>query len=65
MMRGAGEAVCTSIHECILDLYVSGRIGGSMRKFHLLRFITDLIFFIFFGLLFENIVSGIMIDTFV
>jgi hypothetical protein len=46
-------------------LYVSGRIGGSMKKFHLLRFITDLIFFIFFGLLFENIVSGIMIDTFV
>lgn len=35
-----------------------------MEKFKFVRFITDLIFFIFFGLLFENIVSGTMIDTF-
>jgi hypothetical protein len=28
------------------------------------RFTTDLIYFIFFELLFSNIVSGIMIDTF-
>lgn len=29
-----------------------------------MRFMTDLIYFVFFGLLFGNIVSGIMIDTF-
>jgi len=29
-----------------------------------MRFLTDLIYFVFFGLLFGNIVSGIMIDTF-
>lgn len=63
-MKEAGSESCDSILGCILDLYVSGTIGGSMEKFKFVRFITDLIFFIFFGLLFENIVSGIMIDTF-
>lgn len=35
-----------------------------MEELKLSRFLTDLIYFIFFGLLFGNIVSGIMIDTF-
>ena len=47
-----------------MDLYVSGTIGGSVEEFQFVRFMTDLIYFIFFGLLFGNIVSGIMIDTF-
>ena len=29
-----------------------------------MRFTTDMVYFIFFDLLFSNIVSGIMIDTF-
>lgn len=43
---------------------MSGTIGGSVEELKLTRFMTDLIYFIFFGLLFGNIVSGIMIDTF-
>ena len=64
MMKEAGPEACDSIYGCILDLYVSGTIGGSVESFKPLRFVTDLIYFIFFGLLFGNIVSGIMIDTF-
>ncbi len=55
---------CDGIIFCILDLYVSGTIGGSVEELKFTRFVTDLIYFVFFGLLFENIVSGIMIDTF-
>lgn len=64
MMKEAGSDACDSILMCILDLYVSGTIGGSMDTFTTVRFATDLIYYIFFGLLFGNIVSGIMIDTF-
>lgn len=64
MMSAAEESSCDSILGCILDLYVSGTIGGSVESFQIVRFGTDLIYFIFFGLLFGNIVSGIMIDTF-
>lgn len=64
MMKEAGPDACYSILGCILDLYVSGTIGGSVDNFKPIRFVTDLIYFIFFGLLFGNIVSGIMIDTF-
>lgn len=56
--------MCEGILPCILDLYVSGTIGGSVDELKLMRFLTDMIYFVFFGLLFENIVSGIMIDTF-
>lgn len=64
LMREAGPDSCDSIIGCILDLYVSGTIGGSMESFNFMRFVTDLIYYIFFGLLFGNIVSGITIDTF-
>ena len=55
---------CTTILECVVALYISGEIGGSMDEFKFVRFSSDLIYFIFFGLLFGNIISGIMIDTF-
>lgn len=58
------KEMCDGIVFCILDLYVSGTIGGSVEELKFMRFVTDLIYFVFFGLLFENIVSGIMIDTF-
>lgn len=64
MMKEAEEGGCDSIVECILYLYVSGNLEGSMQQFQFVRFITDLVYFIFFGLLFGNVVSGIMVDTF-
>ena len=45
-------------------MYISGTINGGMQKFAPLRFAYDLIYFMFFGLLFQNIISGIVIDTF-
>lgn len=64
MMSSKEDEACVGIMECILDLYVSQTIAGSMQQFQLGRFITDLVYFVFFGLLFGNIVSGIMIDAF-
>lgn len=46
------KEMCDGIIFCILDLYVSGTIGGSVQQLKFTRFITDLIYFVFFGLLF-------------
>jgi hypothetical protein len=56
--------MCTDWLSCILDLYISGTINSSTVNFLPSRFAFDLIYFIFFGLLFGNIVSGLMTDTF-
>ena len=64
MMSSKEDQACVGVLQCILDLYVSQTIAGSMEEFQLGRFVTDMIHFIFFGLLFGNIVSGIMIDAF-
>ena len=50
--------------SCLLSLQVSGAIGESMETFEMERFIYDMIYLIFFGLLFGNIISGIMLDAF-
>lgn len=49
---------------CLMALYVSGVINETMDTFEMQRFIYDTIYAIFFGLLFGNIISGIMIDAF-
>ncbi len=56
--------MCQNIFECILQLFVSGAIAETMDKFELVRFTYDTIYGIFFGILFSNIVSGIMLDAF-
>lgn len=48
----------------MITLITSGVIGNSMSKWDPVKFIFDTLYFVFFGLLFTNIVSGIMIDTF-
>lgn len=48
----------------MITLTTSGVVGESMSKWDPVKFILDMIYFVFFGLLFTNIVSGIMIDTF-
>jgi hypothetical protein len=58
------QDVCTNWVDCILDLYISGTINSSSIDFQTSKFILDLVYFIFFGLLFGNIVSGLMTDTF-
>ena len=56
--------MCDGMVGCILDLYVSGTIVETMDKFEISRFTYDMIYIIFFGLLFGNIVSGIILDAF-
>lgn len=58
------EKLCDSMLSCLLSLQVSGAIGESMETFEMERFIYDMIYLIFFGLLFGNIISGIMLDAF-
>lgn len=56
--------MCTGIVNCILALFVSGAISETMEKFEIVRFGYDMIYGIFFGLLFSNIISGLMLDAF-
>ena len=48
----------------MITLITSGVIGNSMVHWDPLKFFFDMTFTVFFGLLFTNIISGIMIDTF-
>jgi inositol 1,4,5-triphosphate receptor type 1/inositol 1,4,5-triphosphate receptor type 3 len=48
----------------MITLITSGVIGNSMTEWDPIKFCFDMIYVIFFGLLFTNIISGIMIDTF-
>ncbi|KAM3147677.1 hypothetical protein pb186bvf_000005 [Paramecium bursaria] len=55
---------CDSLITCMITLITSGVIGNSMVHWDPLKFFFDMTFTVFFGLLFTNIISGIMIDTF-
>ena len=58
------EDRCKSVLKCLITLLTSGVIGQSMKVWDPEKFFYDTIYFVFFGLLFTNIISGIMIDTF-
>jgi hypothetical protein len=47
-----------------MDLYVAGVISETTGAFESTRFLYDLIYITFFGLLFGNIVSGIILGAF-
>jgi inositol 1,4,5-triphosphate receptor type 1/inositol 1,4,5-triphosphate receptor type 3 len=58
------EETCDSIITCMITLITSDVIGNSMTQWDPLKFFFDMMYTVFFGLLFTNIISGIMIDTF-
>ncbi|CAD8065958.1 unnamed protein product [Paramecium primaurelia] len=58
------EEHCETLISCMITLVTSGVIGTSMSKWDFVKFCYDTLYFVFFALLFTNIVSGIMIDTF-
>ena len=58
------DEMCEGMIGCILDLFVSGVILETMDDFEIVRFTYDTIYSIFFGMLFGNIVSGLLLDTF-
>ena len=58
------EESCETILDCVLELYTSGAIGDDMETLAVGRFIFDTLYVVFMELLFESLVSGIMIDAF-
>lgn len=62
--ESAEEEMCQSMMDCIFKLFVSGAIGESMEGFEIVRYSYDMVYFIFFEILFGNIISGIMLDSF-
>jgi hypothetical protein len=56
--------MCDGVMNCVSQLYVSGAIGETMEEFEIIRFLYDIIYLIFFDMLFSNIVSGLMLDAF-
>lgn len=48
----------------MISLYTSGEIGEKHKEFKFTKFIADLLYIVIMELLFSNIVSGIVIDTF-
>jgi len=58
------DEYCNTLITCMITLITSGVIGTSMSKWDPVKFFYDTVYFVFFALLFTNIVSGIMIDTF-
>ena len=55
---------CDTLISCMITLVNSGVVGSDMEYWDPIKFILDTVYYVFFGLLFTNIVSGIMIDTF-
>lgn len=47
-----------------MKLYLSEEINNDVSTFNPFRFGFDLLYVVFMDLLFGNIISGIMIDTF-
>lgn len=59
------DEMCTTVTKCIMDMYVASVVGeGSAGDFETRRAIYDLIYTTFFGILFVNIVSGIILTVF-
>ena len=58
------EDVCEDLVNCVLIMYNSGAIGDSMDEFDPARFSFDLIYVVFMELLFQNLVGGVIIDSF-
>ncbi|KAL4426931.1 hypothetical protein ABPG74_012931 [Tetrahymena malaccensis] len=58
------EKTCNSMLSCMITLTLSGVVGNSNTHWEFSTFITDTVYFVFMSILFTNIISGIMTDTF-
>jgi hypothetical protein len=45
-------------------VYTSGAIGDDMESFQIFRFLFDMIYVVFMTLLFQNLISGIIIEAY-
>jgi hypothetical protein len=48
----------------VLVVYTSGAIGDDMESFQIFRFLFDMIYVVFMALLFQNLISGIIIEAY-
>lgn len=66
MLAKADETglVCNSLLSCMITLTLSGVVGNSLTQWEVSTFLSDTMYFIFMSILFANIISGIMTDTF-
>jgi hypothetical protein len=60
----AKKQSCENVMDCVLSIYVSGTVSEELETFQFAKFLAGLIYIVVMELLFSNIVSGIMIDTF-
>lgn len=58
------EESCEDILDCVLVVYTAGAIGDDMDELVMGRFIFDIIFVVFMEMLFGNLISGVMLDSF-
>lgn len=58
------DDVCEGLMDCVLIMYNSGAIGDSVDEFNVARFSFDLVYVVFMELLFQNMVGGVIIDSF-
>lgn len=58
------DDACHSLLSCMITLMTSGVVGSSMSVWDPTKFFYDTTYFVFYALLFSNIISGIMTDTF-
>ncbi|KAL4465345.1 hypothetical protein ABPG72_016746, partial [Tetrahymena utriculariae] len=58
------QQTCNSMLSCMITLTLSGVVGNSNTHWEFSTFISDTVYFVFMSILFTNIISGIMTDTF-
>lgn len=58
------EESCEDILDCVLVVYTAGAIGDDMDELVIGRFIFDIVFVVFMEMLFGNLISGVMLDSF-
>ncbi|KAL4462930.1 hypothetical protein ABPG72_019582 [Tetrahymena utriculariae] len=55
---------CSTLLQCMITLILSGVVGNNMADWEVSTFFSDTLYFIFMSILFTNIITGIMTDTF-
>jgi inositol 1,4,5-triphosphate receptor type 1/inositol 1,4,5-triphosphate receptor type 3 len=58
------EEYCERVYDCVIALYINEQIGEDMEEFKSGRFFYDMIYVLIMGILFDNIIGGVLIDNF-
>jgi hypothetical protein len=58
------DEACEDFLGCVLELYTSGAIGDDMDQLYIGRFIFDTLYVVFMEMIFQGLVAGMIIDSF-